>query len=236
MKKLNHLIATGQFAILLAATASAQDAAPKSRPAEHAVAGAAVNHRAALAVGTAIKNLGPQATPKQVSNIVYAAIRQNPDAVLEIVHVAVIAAPASAAPEIVASAIRAVPNPLKEVIYQRIGKGPVSAGKEPDFKEVSDFKETRDSKESVGPGVSMTLAEAILQAALDARAGLDARGLMLAAEIALATSVTELASTVNSPRGIAGVGDAGNANFANEPLLPPLAPKPVTPKPEPVSP
>jgi hypothetical protein len=213
----------------------------------------------------AIQGLGPHATSKQIAAVVYASVRAVPESALQIVRVAVHAAP-KAAPDIAAAAALAVPNPWKEVSYQRGTPPPVvpvnvSASvsrKEPDFKSSKepDFKSPvhqaflNPAQDPTSPaetaGDPMSLAEAIVQAAVNADPGVDAGAVQAAVDMALFGDPGQLFNAVAGARGISGVGDAGNSNYANEPFrrlpqttindpkkTPPVAP--VTPDPSPVS-
>ena len=173
------------------------------------------------------------ATAKQVGGVVYSAVHTVPDQVLPIVHAAVLTSRNSDAPEIVTAAISAVPNPWKEVLYKhyvtRVEKG------ERDYKDYRDYKDDKDGArlgeptfDPRDPGTRMTLAEAIVQTALDARSGLDPAALVAAADLALIGDPGYLLLAAGDPHGISAVGDAGNSNYGNEPVLPP-APPPIPP-------
>ncbi len=107
----------------------------------------AADARTIIAAGSAItesiKGLGADATERQISNLVYSAVKAQPDAVLQIVHAAVKCSPDSVAGEIAAAAIAGVPDPWRHVIYYpptaRMDKG----GR--------DFKGDTDSKNIVNP-------------------------------------------------------------------------------------
>lgn len=199
-------------------------------------------HRAASETVAAIGALGEKPTNRQVSNVVFAAVRKSPESVLVIVDAAARVSPQSAAPAIVTAATAAVPDPWKQVTYQRIAKH--RASYRPDYKGVSDGKHIVDlDGHSPGSGTgtgnpggtSLTLAEAIARTAFDARPGLSFPDLQSAVDVALNTDPATLLRYVLSSRSISGVGDAGSSNFANEPLRPrtlggnPAVPAPVPP-------
>jgi len=209
------------------------------------------------AAAAAIQALGREAPVNQIAAIVYAAVRAVPDSALRVVRAAVKVVP-SAAPEIAAAAARAVPNPWKEVRYQRDAPPETTnqyseippENREPDFKSPTDFENGLAAiLDPAAPGTPMTLAEAIVQTAFDTagRSGLAA--VQVAVDTALYGDPGGLFSTVGDPRGISGVGTAGNSNYANEPQLPgtstggsppakdpPLLDPPTQPTPAPVSP
>ncbi|MDR3404549.1 MAG: hypothetical protein P4L99_18755 [Chthoniobacter sp.] len=213
---------------------------------------------------SAIQSLGADATSKQIAAIVYAAVRATPDNALRIVRAAVSVAP-NAAPEIAAAAARAVPNPWKEVRYQR-GTPPETApqdtvpqngvplaiNREPDFKSTVDpsFLDALSAVlDPAAPGDPMSLAEAIVQTAVDAHSGVSLAAVQGAVDVALYGDPGALFNAVGGVKGISGVGDAGNSNYANEPFNPGQSPPPGTstkkklalrapnnPSPNPVSP
>jgi len=183
-----------------------------------------VGQHAADCVATAIEALGANPSTRQISNIVFNAVRKSPADVLPIVHTAVLASPQAAAPEIVTAATAAVPNPWKKVVYQRI-TSPVVKKSAPDFKGGPDGKQIADGKRTAAPGAkstpedpTLTLAEAIVRTALDAQPGLSLSALQSAADIAIVGDPSVLLRYIQSPRSISGVGDAGTSNYANEPL------------------
>lgn len=214
-------------------------AAPASAPAALnrllRAAGSNAGALAAPATVAAIQSLGPEATGKQISAVVFAAVRAAPDNALAIIRAAVAAAP-NAAPEIAGAAARAVPNPWKEVRYVKQSPtdqptatpGPQSANqvamnKEPDFKSTVDtaFQQAVESVlDPAAPGDPMTLAEAIVEAASDASGGQNLAAIQSAVDAALYGHTGALFAAVGGARGISGVGDAGNANYANEPFDP----------------
>ena len=202
--------------------------------------GGETGSRIAAETAAAIQALGAAPGTKQISNIVFKAVRSSPDSVLLIVHAAARVSPKTAVPEIVTAAVAAVPNPWKQVAYRRL-----SAKKsEPDYKGGPDGKQGRDGGPDLGgrgvqdpsgrgtgdPGANaangstMTLAEAIAQTAFDAQPGLSFSSLQAAANIALLADPATLLRNVQSSRAISGVGDAGISNYANEPLRTPKQP------------
>lgn len=185
-------------------------------------------HSAASETVAAIEALGEKPTNRQVSNVVFAAVRKSPENVLPVVHAAVRVSPQSAAPAIVTAATAAVPDPWKSVSYHRI-----QALHEK--KDTRDFKGGPDGKHSVDPdGPSLTLAEAIARTAFDAQPGLSLSDLRSAVDVALNTDPATLLRYVQSSRSVSGVGDAGSSNFANEPLRPrTLGGNPAVPAPNP---
>lgn len=215
---------------------------------------AAAKNSASIAL--AIRNLGPAATSKQIATLVFAAVHAAPDDALWIVRSAVSAAP-DAAPEIAAAAARAVPNPWKEVRYQHIAPpqntpAPAVQSKrkgEPDFKSPVDDSSLNPGLEAIfdpaAPGDPMSLAEAIVHTAIDVDPGIDGAAVQGAVDAALFGDPGQLFNRVGGARGISGVGDAGNSNYANEPFRPNPTPisnrnvkpsAPTTPNPPPVSP
>ena len=202
------------------------------------------SRRAAAAAVTGIEVLGANPSTRQISNIVFNAVRNSPAAVLLIVHAAVLASPQAAAPGIVTAATAAVPDPWKKVTYHRITSlalktdgGEKSA---PDFKGGSDGKQSADFKR--GPGTkspatteypALTLAEAIIRTAFDAQPGLSLPALQSAADIALVGDPAVLLRYIQSPRSISGVGVAGTSNYANEPLRPTVSSTAPVPAPNP---
>ena len=264
------IIAGPAFSQDAAALRQAISAAPATAPAILSQvlrsAGPNVGLVAAPDTAAAIAALGAEATNKQISALVYAAVRIAPDSAVKIVRAAVAVAP-DAAPEIAAAAVRAVPNPWKEVRYQR-EEQPANAPaqttpdffanndatsvantgspKEPDFKSIVD-NAFQDGVEAIldpaAPGDPMTLAEAIVQAASDPHTYAKVQ---TAVDGALFGRPGSLAG---DPRGTSGIGTAGNSNYANEPFKPsqppggdppggnpPPSSPPVTPNPPPVSP
>jgi hypothetical protein len=207
--------------------------------------GADAGQRIAAETATAITALGATPTAKQISGIVFKAVRSSPDDVLPIVNAAVRVSPQFAAPEIVTAAIAAVPNPWKQVIYRRLGVENAKES-EPDYKNGPDGKQVRDGGPAIdlggrdpnqgsGPilgepgasisdGSQMSLAEAIVHTAFDAQPGLSFPTLQAAANIALATAPAALMRYIQSPIVVSGVGNAGFSNYANEPLRPPTQP------------
>ncbi len=203
------------------------------------------NRRAASETAAAIGALGANPTNRQISNVVFAAVRNSPENVLAIVHAATRVSPQSAAPAIVTAATAAVPDPWKSVTYHRIMTQP---GK----KAAHDFKGGSDGKHIVdldgqtpghGNGAGspnphgtsdgpLTLAEAIARTAFDAQPGLSFPELVSAVDVALNTDPSTLLRYVLSSRSISGVGDAGSSNVANEPLRRTLGGK-IVPLPNP---
>lgn len=213
---------------------------PEKAPAAHAS-----SDEAGIRTAAAIEALGAQPSTRQISSIVFAAVRTSPAGVLPIVHAAVSVSPQAAAPGIVTAATAAVPNPWKPVIYRRItglnGKQPG-----PDFTGGPDGTRTveldgRGPSASLGesnvpanttgrtaadisapdenkPDVTITLVEAIVRTAFDAQPGLSLPKIMAAADVALLADPATLLRNIQSPRTISGVGDAGSSNYANEAL------------------
>ena len=178
--------------------------------------------RPARLTTAAIQGLGPSATARQIAALVFAAVRAVPGSVLEITRAAILASPNADAKEIVAAAVSGVPNPWKEVRYHRYVATPE--------KGAEDFKEEKARElAAAAPGEPMTLAEAIVQTALDARSGLDPAGLQAAADLALIGDPGYLLQAMYDPRSVTAVGDIGNSNYGNEPVLPPTPPPVQTP-------
>ena len=208
---------------------------PENPAAAHGVSDE-TGQRAAAETAAAIKALGAHPATRQISNIVFKAVRTSPASVLPIVHAAVLASPQAAAAEIVTAATAAVPDPWQKVIYHRISA--------PDFKGTPDGKQSADGKRTLDlagrnpdskpdPGTkppaaiedpTLTLAEAIVRTALDAQPGLSLPALVSAADLALNSDPATLLRYIQSPRAISGVGDAGSSNYANEPLRTPNQP------------
>jgi hypothetical protein len=195
--------------------------------------------RIAAETTDAIEALGANPTTKQISTIVYKAVRSSPDNVLHIVDAAIRVSPQSAAPEIVTAATAGVPNPWKQVNYRRLEASKPKKS-DPDFKGGPDYKSgppaspvpsaiagsNSQNAPHAGPadGKPMTLAEAIVQTAFDAQPGLSFSGLQAAANTALLTDPATLMRYIQSPNAVSGVGDAGLSNYANEPLRTPKQP------------
>lgn len=198
--------------------------------------------RAAAAATAAIEALGANPSTRQISNIVFRAVRSSPSAVLPIVHAAVLASPQAAAPEIVTAATAAVPDPWKKVTYHRIASSVLKKSSH-DGKQVADGKRTADRPDfKGGPGTKspavtadpeITLAEAIVRTALDAQPGLALASLQSAADIALTGDPAVLLHAILSPQSVSGVGGAGLSNYANEPLRPAVASTAPVPAPNP---
>lgn len=202
--------------------------------------------RAAADTAAAIEALGANPSTRQISNIVFKAVRNSPANVLRIVDAAVRVSPQAAAPEIVTAATAAVPNPWKPVTYRRITARHPKSGRDfkggPDGDRVLNLSGhsprnadgTRSGSASgsgagsaalgdpsggaADTGLTLTLAEAIARTAFDAQPGLAFPALQSAVDIALNTDPATLLRNIQSPRSVSGVGDAGSSNFANEPL------------------
>ncbi len=84
-------------------------------------------------------------------------------------------------------------------------------------------------------GVSITLAQAIAETIFDTRPSVNHTLVLSAIDIALNGDPTRMEQIVTGSRGISGVGDAGNKNYANEPRFPRPTPRP-TPRPRPTPP
>jgi hypothetical protein len=194
--------------------AAAPRSAPKFVAAYLRSAGRGAAVQAGAATTAAIQGLGEDATARQIAGVVYAATRTVPDSVLDIVHAAALASPGADAPEIVRAAVSAVPNPWKQVTYRRIASRP-----EKGERDDKDFKEVVDNKSEPR---EMTLAEAIVQTVLDARPGLNPDDLELAGDVALL-------GDPNDPRFLGAVGDVGNSNYGNEPIVGSPTPPPIPP-------
>lgn len=216
-----------------AALALDKPGAPQPVPAP---ADATARHVAAETISS-IAALGANPSAKQISAIVFNAVRSSPDNVLVIVDAAARVSPKPAVPEIVIAAIAAVPIPWKQVTYRRLTalRGPRS---EPDYKSGPDGKQARDGGPAMdlggraagdrgvnfANGNVMTLAEAIALTAFDAQPGLSFASLQTAVDTALRMDPASLLRNILSPRTVSGVGDAGLSNYANEPLRTPNQP------------
>jgi hypothetical protein len=216
-----------------ATTALRQEIAgsPKSAPAVVArvlkEAGPKAGSIAAPTVAAAIQALGRGVTPRQISSIVYAAVRVVPDSVLPIVRAA-IKVSSNACPEIAAAAVSALPNPWRQVHYQP-----------PTASEIGFHGKCATPI----PGAPMTLAEAIVQAACEACSNSSLADLQAAVNSALSASPATLFRMTLNPNGVSGVGIFGNSNEENEPRFPATPPPsvkpphpPPAPTPPPVSP
>lgn len=203
-----------------ASVALALDRPAPEKPAAMKDNADANGNRTAAETVTAIEALGAKPGTKQISTIVFKAVRSSPESVLAIVHAAVRVSPQAAVPEIVIAATAAVPNPWKQVAWRRLTAPDVKKSA-PDFKGGPDGKSVRSPAEP-GDG-TMTLAEAIAQTAFDAQPGIPLFTLHAAVDIALLTDPATLLRQIQSPRTLSGVGDAGSSNYANEPLRPPVA-------------
>ena len=220
-----------------ASAALALDRPGTAQPATDA--GDATGRRIAAETAAAIQALGANPGTRQISAIVFKAVRSSPDNVLLIVDAATRVSPKAAAPEIVTTATAAVPNPWKQVTYHRLH----AKDSRPDYKGGPDGKQTRDGGPNMDlgghgaqnapghgtgdPGANgnqMTLAEAIVQTAFDAQPGLSFSTLTAAVDLALRTDPATLLRNVQGSRAISGVGDAGTGNYANEPLRTPKQP------------
>ena len=187
------------------------------------------SRRIAAETTAAIEALGANPGVRQISTIVFKAVRNSPASVLQIVYAAARVSPQIAVPEIVTAATAAVPNPWKQVTYRHLAA--LDAKKSaPDFKGGPDGKRSVDFKggpSAKGPaeaeGTQMPLAEAIARAASEAQPGLALPSLMAAVDIALLTDPSLLIQRIQGPRANSGVGDAGGSNYANEPLRPGVA-------------
>lgn len=183
--------------------------------------------RAGAETVAAIETLGANPSNRQISGIVFNSVRNSPANVLAIVDAAVRVSPQAAAPDIVTAATAAVPDPWKQVTYRRITARHAKSGRDgADGKHVVDL-DSHPARNGAGnaPGdpagenaLSLSLAEAIARTAFDAQPGLSFPALQAAADIALRTDPSTLLRNIQSPRTASGVGDAGNSNFANEPL------------------
>ncbi len=105
-------------------------------------------------VAAAIGALGANPATKQISTIVFKAVRSSPDSVLPIVDAAVRVSPQAAAPEIVTAATSAVPNPWKQVTYRRITPAKAK-GSAPDYKSGPDGKQADSREPGQAPGAAL---------------------------------------------------------------------------------
>lgn len=241
---------TALFGLCLS-TASVAFALDKLAPAPHPTTASDVTGtRIAAQTAADIQALGANPGTRQISHIVFKAVRSSPENVIPIVRAAAQVSPKSAVPEIVTAATAAVPNPWQQVTYRRLntvhGKKSASDYKgDPDGKSGPDGKQARNGGfgnssfangdpsqfagdpsfgASLGDGIIMTLAEAIAYAAFNAQPGLSFPSLQGAVDVALRTDPATLLRDVQSSRAISGVGDAGTGNYANEPLRTPKQP------------
>ena len=112
-------------------------------------AGGETGSRVAAETAAAIHALGANPATRQISNIIFKAVRSSPDNVLSIVHAAAHIAPKAAVPEIVTAAVAAVPNPWKQVTYRRLAAADHKKS-EPDYKGGPDGKQSRDGGPDLG--------------------------------------------------------------------------------------
>lgn len=101
--------------------------------------------RVAAETAAAIQALGANPGTRQISAIVFKAVRSSPGNVLRIVDAAARVAPRAAVPDLVTAATAAVPNPWKQVGYRR-----VSASR--DYKGGPEGKQTRDGGRNMDLG------------------------------------------------------------------------------------
>ena len=112
--------------------------------------GGETGSRVAADTAAAIQALGATPRTREISAIVFKAVRSSPEQVLSIVHAAARVSPKPAVPEIVTAAVAAVPNPWKQVTYRRLGATDRKKS-EPDYKAGPDGKQSRDG----GPNVDL---------------------------------------------------------------------------------
>jgi hypothetical protein len=209
--------------------------------------------KVATEAATAIQALGGSPTTKQISAVVFKAVRSSPDNVLPIVDAAIRVSPLSAASEIVIAATAGIPHPWKQVSYRRLAT-PNAKTSGTDYKGGPDDRQSRDGGRNVdfggrqpdlsrgsivlglsvpsfgdpgtnsANGTQMTLAEAIVRTAFDAQPGLSFSTLQSAVNTALLMDPATLMRYIQSPNAVSGVGDAGFSNYANEPLTTPKQP------------
>lgn len=117
---------------------------PASAPHPKA-AGGETQSAVATETAAAIQALGANPGTRQISSIVFKAVRSSPGNVLAIVDAAVRVAPKDAVPEIVTAATAAVPNPWKQVAYRRVTIAP-------DYKGGPDGKQGRDGGRNMDLG------------------------------------------------------------------------------------
>ena len=102
----------------------------------------------AAQTAAAIEALGTNPGTRQISTIVFKAVRSSPDNVLVIVDAASRVAPPAAVPEIMTAAVAAVPNPWKQVTYHRLhGKN-----SEPDYKGGPGGRQARNGERDMDLG------------------------------------------------------------------------------------
>jgi len=119
-------------------------------------------------VATAIRGLSKPPSLLLISEIIEAAVKATPDAVLKIVRAAILNSPNEAAPTIVETAVASLKNPDQLVS--------TDAGTQN-----TDYKGFKDFKTVNAPDQSSTPAEQIVQTALQANPSLDASSLQTAA-------------------------------------------------------
>jgi hypothetical protein len=201
----------------------------------------------AAETAAAIQALGANPSPKQISAIVFKAVRSSPDSVLPIVAATVSVSPRVEATGIVAAATTAVPNPWKRVIYRRLKvlnartpspedeskrDGSLTGGpapKQPSSSirlsaQVASNPGTGDFGASSAVGIPMTLAEAIVRTAFDTEPRLPYAELQDAVNVALRMDPGTLMRNIQNPSAASAVGDAGQSSYGNEPLLTPKQP------------
>ena len=158
--------------------------------------------------------------------------------------------PQPAVPDVITAATAAVPNRWKQVTYRRLteleavkaGPDDRSGSQQPDSgvgaSDAGTISTTGSlanggtipSTSSQAPvansanGIPMTLAEAIARTAFDADPSLSFSTVQAAVNAGLLADGTNLLRSLESPTGASGTGDAGQSNYANEPLRTPKQP------------
>ena len=112
--------------------------------------GGETGSRVAADTAAAIQALGATPRTREISAIVFKAVRSSPEQVLSIVHAAARVSPKPAVPEIVTAAVAAVPNPWRQMVYHR-------KKSEPDYKGGPDGKSGPDGKQARNGGPNMDL-------------------------------------------------------------------------------
>ena len=147
---------TALFGLCLS-TASVALALDKLAPVPHPTTSSDVSgSRVAAETAAAIEALGANPGTRQISTLVFKAVRSSPDNVIPIVRAAARVSPKAAVPEIVTAATAAVPNPWQQVTYRRLN---TAHGKKsgPDYKGDPDGKSGPDGKQARNGGRNMDL-------------------------------------------------------------------------------
>jgi len=125
-------------------------------------------------VASAIHSLSKPPSGVLISEIVQAAVKATPDAVLKIVRAAILNSPDEAGASIVKSAILAVKNPNG---ISEVASADSSGKQQTDYKGFKEFKEFKTVSQ---PEQDKSLADRIIQTAIQANPSLDLEALKVA--------------------------------------------------------